>query len=112
LETGLQGDDDAVAQGHAPAAQRIGLDGVDRHAAIIEPPRHLDQGYDQPARHRGDEGAEGGDLVGGGQADVQGNAEQQRMQQLGDLGHERDEHARRPAHGDGQEHQGELAGAQ
>ena len=108
---GLQHDQDAVVQRHAPAVQRVGLDRVDRAARPLAGDQVADQPEGQAAEGGDRHGAQGGQLDHGAEALGGADQEQGLVDELGDHGHEPDHDAGAGADHGGEDDEPDLVGA-
>ena len=76
---GLRRHEEALAQRHASAAQRVGLDRIDRRRRFPAGEPDVDRAEQKAAQHRRAKGGQRRDALGGAEANVEGNAEDPHM---------------------------------
>jgi hypothetical protein len=86
----LRGHEQALAQRHAPAAERVGLDRIDRRRRLPPGEPGIDRAENESAQHRRAEGGKRRDPLGGAEVNVERDAEDRDMRDIDDLGHCRD----------------------
>ncbi|MHC2309207.1 hypothetical protein ACVIJ1_005677 [Bradyrhizobium elkanii] len=106
----LDRDQQAAAEGHPAAIERVGFDGVSEllslHASREVQP---DQRQDQAANCRDQQGALPGNHAGGAEMCVEGNVEQQRVRGLAEARDRRNEDAAQQPDDNADQHEASLA---
>ena len=87
---GLHRHEEALAERHAPAAQGVGLDRIDRRRRLPASEPDFDRAEQEAAYHRRAKSGERSDALGGAQANVEGNAVNPHMRGVDDAGHHGD----------------------
>ena len=86
----LRSHEDAIAERHAAAAQRVGFDRIDRRRRLLAGEPGVDGAEHEPAQHRRGKGRKRSDPLGGAEPHVERDAVDQHMRGVDHRGHRGD----------------------